>query len=97
MQVIGYKAAHRRIVRAYGKASDYECMMCTDGQPASDWAYMHDDDAALTSYAPDSYGFAYSLDPDSYQPLCRSCHLKFDAHDEPHRRKHRNITVVSAT
>ena len=93
--MIGYSAVHQRIIREYGKASDYACIDC--GDYARDWAYMHDDPDAITSYATGSYGHAYSLDPDSYQPLCRSCHLKFDAHDEPHRRKHRNITVVSAT
>jgi len=72
--VPGYGAAHRRTMRARGRASEHLCVSC-DG-PARQWALavlpiMHDVDT----------GLGYSLDPNDYVPMCISCHYKADGQD----------------
>jgi hypothetical protein len=75
-RVVGYRAAHMRVVAARGHASSYPCV--TDcGRPAAGWAYVHDDpDELVTTFngAPRHY----SLDSDRYAPMCRPCHKRFD-------------------
>lgn len=73
--LIGYVGAHARVRRARGKASQHVCVSC--GTVADDWAYDHaDPDQQWDDY----YGtpLAYSADVGHYQPMCRSCHRKFD-------------------
>lgn len=54
-----YRAQHKRVAAARGKASSYRCEL-NCGQQAHDWALIHGRDAGT---------------PDSYMPLCRKCHL----------------------
>lgn len=61
------KAENRRnhiiVARAWGKASDYSCLLCFD--TAAEWAWMwrsHPDPS----------------DPGSYQPLCKLDHYDYD-------------------
>jgi hypothetical protein len=62
-----YQAAHRRVRKLWGRASQYPCVMC-DHQ-AEQWAY---------DWADPSSREYYSDWPEFYMPLCRSCHVKFD-------------------
>mgnify|MGYP000845434441 FL=1 len=76
---IGYGAAHDRVRKLRGRASQYICTEC--GGPAQQWAYNHRDpdvirapmDALLGA------GMLYSADPAFYQPMCKRCHSAFDA------------------
>jgi hypothetical protein len=58
-----YQRNHLRVRRLYGRASEWQCYFCP--AQASDWAYLwrtHPDPA----------------DPESYAPLCRSDHTRYD-------------------
>ena len=75
---IGYAGAHDRVVRAKGKAKDFRCVRC--GSQAQDWAYDHSDpDERIVPEGLRSAGSPYSLNVDSYIPMCKSCHKKYDA------------------
>lgn len=72
--------AHRRVYRARGKASEYNCTSC--GSQAVDWAYDHLDPNEK-SEVQDHGGrrsvlIPYSTDVNRYQPMCRKCHFAFD-------------------
>lgn len=69
----GYSAAHHRIYRAMGKASDCTCVNCGNG--AAHWSYTHDDPNELL----DDRGRSYSLSPSHYVPRCVPCHKRYDA------------------
>lgn len=74
-RVVGYRAAHMRVVAARGHASSYLCADC--GQPAQDWAYQcldPDERVAVVNGTP----LRYSLDSDQYAPMCRPCHRRLD-------------------
>jgi NAD-dependent SIR2 family protein deacetylase len=70
--VVGYRAAHKRVRTLHGAASLHRCRHC-DGS-ASDWAYDHSDPDQVE----EGPGRTYSLKPEHYIPLCKSCHGKFD-------------------
>lgn len=53
---------HDRIRSERGRADEYECYGC-DERAARDWAQLYGSD---------------ELDPDSYIPLCRGCHIVYD-------------------
>jgi hypothetical protein len=74
---VGYVRAHQRVRDIKGQACEHLCCKCSEG--ATNWAYTNDDPNELV----DGQGLRYSLDPDRYVPMCRSCHLRFDA---AHRR-----------
>lgn len=63
---MSYRAAHQRLVRAYGKASDYECQAC--GEQAHHWSYDGTDVNAIKTDAG-----TYSHDHTAYRPLCAAC------------------------
>lgn len=67
----GYKAVHLRLRAQFGPASDH---VCSCGQPAQLWAYMHTDPSPRRSRE----GFPYSSDPSRYEPKCRRCHHRLD-------------------
>lgn len=75
---VSYNLAHVRLKRKLGRASLFPCRRC--GMQAEHWAYDHrDPDQLLGPPSPKSrYLYAYSIDPDHYVPLCRSCHFWFD-------------------
>jgi hypothetical protein len=70
---VGYASVHGRLCTARGPASSHSCQHC--GQPAAEWAYTNDCPDELID---DAIGLRYSIDPDRYIPLCRSCHKRFD-------------------
>lgn len=69
----GYGAAHQRVYRDRGKATDYDCADC--GEQAKQWSYNHDDQNEKFD---ESMGLKYSLDPAHYSPRCVPCHKSFD-------------------
>lgn len=73
--VVGYSAAHHRIYRDIGKASEFACVDC--GDQAHDWSYDHEDPDELIG---DNHGIPmpYSLKPEHYDPRCVPCHRTFD-------------------
>jgi hypothetical protein len=71
---ISYRAAHRRLQRSRGKATEHSCAEC--GEPADQWAYDHGDEPKNAVFRGRTVPF--STDINRYQPLCRSCHIKLD-------------------
>lgn len=75
-----YRAAHQRAIRTRGLASTYWCDHC--GYRADHWAYDHADPNALSGTVRSGSGQTkrceWSIDPQHYIPLCRSCHARFD-------------------
>jgi hypothetical protein len=72
---IGYGNAHERVRQIRGPASAHPCMHCSE--PAEEWAYDHADPHERRAVGKRDAG-PYSLDPNHYMPLCRSCHTRFD-------------------
>jgi hypothetical protein len=77
--VPSYETAHDRVVAVRGLASTYACVDCDS--TAKDWSYDHQDPDELTRPIK---GWAYSLEPEHYEPRCRRCHIRFDAKRTPH-------------
>lgn len=61
--MVGYRQAHRRVEKAKGPAKSHTCAC---GKPARQWAYRASDPTG------------YSLNPDDYEAMCVSCHMKVD-------------------
>lgn len=59
------------IPRDRGRASEHTCAC---GAQATEWAYQHQAAVELR----DENGSPYSLDPEDYAPMCRTCHIKLD-------------------
>ena len=72
----GYGAAHDRIRRARGAASEHDCVGC--GGSAYHWSYDHSDPDERVATEPPLTGIAYSLNPEHYSPRCVPCHKRFD-------------------
>lgn len=69
---VGYDAVHARLRRSKGLATNYLCIACD--RQAAEWAYDQADPAERR----DKNG-TFSLDPDRYNPMCRTCHRALDA------------------
>ena len=70
---VSYNTAHRRVAEAKGRAALHICVEC--GGQAQEWAYDHaDPNVRIASGNPRIEGMLYSLNPDHYQPMCKSCH-----------------------
>jgi hypothetical protein len=67
-----YQAAHQRVRKALGRASDQSCVDC--GARARHWSYNHGDPNGLFE---EGLG-PYSSDPKWYEARCVRCHKKFD-------------------
>ncbi|MEU3901652.1 hypothetical protein [Streptomyces sp. NPDC045251] len=70
---VSYIGAHNRVTREHGKAAEWKCA-CGCGRQATDWAYLGTDPAAKV----DETGRLYSVSPDHYAPLAKTCHRSFD-------------------
>lgn len=70
---VTYIGAHNRVTREHGKAVEWKCA-CGCGRQANDWAYLGTDPAAKV----DETGRLYSVSPDHYAPLAKTCHRGFD-------------------
>lgn len=77
---VGYRAAHERVVRDRGAASNQTCVGC--GSPASHWSYNNACPDELVSPS----GLRYSPNPNSYSPRCTPCHSRFDRAERTFRR-----------
>lgn len=73
--LLTYEVAHRKVMRARGKAKYWPCVDCD--APASDWSYDHSDPDELTEERFVNGVLAqvktYSANPDHYSPKCRKC------------------------
>jgi hypothetical protein len=70
---ITYEAAHIRVKQAKGPAAEWPCIDC--GEPAAEWSYDHADNV---EYVCSKRYVLYSIDPQRYQPRCRTCHKRHD-------------------
>lgn len=79
-RTIGYSAAHLRVKAIHGAASDHPCSKC--GEQADEWSYDYSDPNPLlyqsTGRWADRPPIPYSPDPERYDPMCHSCHVKRD-------------------
>lgn len=77
---IAYSTAHHRVKATYGAASNYSCSEC--GDQAHAWSYDHSDPNPLMHKGVGLFAkkppVPYSPDPERYDPMCRSCHVKRD-------------------
>lgn len=77
LRVVKYRSAHQRVDRVRGLASAHACIDC--GLQAREWSYSYQDPNELLEIRKrDGRVMAYSVDPEAYEPRCRSCHAKFD-------------------
>jgi len=76
---ITYRAIHKRLSVDRGRARDFACSRCN--ALAREWAYLYNGDPELV--APD--GKRYSVNQDCYEPMCSSCHKKWDHQKDPDR------------
>jgi hypothetical protein len=78
-----YDAAHKRVRRAFGKATTHTCVDC--GVPAYAWSYNHRDPNEVTAERRNHGGTGslgvvqFSADPKYYEARCASCHTAFDS------------------
>lgn len=81
---IAYHAAHQRITSRRGRASEHRCIWCP--RQAEQWALGHTTANIRRDTTGKDSGKPYSTGPNDYQPMCRTCHQRFD-------RKHREMTA----
>lgn len=74
VEIPTYSAAHNRVRRSRGSASDLMCIRC-HVRWANDWCYNWAADIEIT----DELGRTYSADVWDYDPRCWRCHRAFDA------------------
>ncbi|CAN5349003.1 hypothetical protein BH09ACT8_BH09ACT8_30910 [soil metagenome] len=70
--MFSYHAAHAKVRRARGPASEHLCVDCRTRQ-ADQWSYDHQD-----AHERRWRNLRYSTDPARYQPRCTRCHRLFD-------------------
>lgn len=79
---IAYSTAHARVKATYGAASNHPCILC--GEQAHAWSYDHSDPTPLMHQGVGLWAnkppIPYSADPERYDPMCRSCHVKRDSY-----------------
>lgn len=71
-----YQNVHQRMKYSKGRAADKTCTDC--GAQAHEWAYDHKDPDEKICLTGEATGCLYSLKPEHYVPMCRSCHRKHD-------------------
>lgn len=69
-QVIGYRAAHKRVEAIKGKATEHRCVDC--GGTAREWSLDLKDNTL------EEEGKEYSLNPLDYKARCAPCHRAYD-------------------
>lgn len=72
-----YVQVHHEVRRLRGRADDHSCLC---GEPARDWAYQHTGNPELRAL---DGSRPHSLNPNDYEPMCRSCHIRFDLKHDP--------------
>lgn len=90
---VTYDAAHKRVKRARGKASEYTCEVAECEAQAVHWAYGYGTADERTEVLKGSeQASPYSLDPSDYFPLCVAHHVKADREVIKLRRERDLIT-----
>lgn len=72
-----YQNVHQRMKNRKGRAADYPCHNGC-GSQAHEWAYDHQDPDEKICLTGEATGCLYSLKPEHYVPMCRSCHRTLD-------------------
>lgn len=72
----GYAAAHKRVMRARGKASEFSCVDC--GRRAHEWSYDGGSAAEIRGDDGAGHTLCWSPDESDYSPRCRPCHRRRD-------------------
>lgn len=67
-----YAAVHLRLRNERGRAAAFPCVGC--GRAATDWAYDH----SGSDEKIDEKRRPYTTDLSHYQPMCTTCHRRFD-------------------
>lgn len=75
-ELVGYRAAHKRVSTERGPAWAESCQDC--GHGADEWSYDHSDRDELEAGDSANLGAPYSLSPERYQARCKACHVRFD-------------------
>lgn len=70
-----YSAAHQRVRKLRGRASDAPCVDC--GAAAAQWSYDRNDPNEKSGEY-QGRPTVYSTDADHYSPRCVPCHKRFD-------------------
>lgn len=83
--LVSYSGAHKRVLRARGKAALYPCVDC--GAPALHWSYDGKDPEELTATSRRGQTIRYSAKPEHHEPRCVTCH---NHHDIEYQRGERN-------
>jgi hypothetical protein len=68
---VTYRGAHARVALARGQASSHYCVDC--GGSANDWSLRAGRGRLISPR-----GWAYSPDPEDYEPRCKPCHKAYD-------------------
>ena len=90
---VSYDAAHKRVKRARGKASEYTCEAPDCEAKAVHWAYGYGAaDERLGADKRSKHPSPYSLDPSDYFPLCAAHHGRADREVTKLRRERDQIT-----
>lgn len=71
-----YSAAHGRVRRQRGPASDWRCIQC--GAPAEQWAYRSTNAREIRGTNRAGNPRVWSPDPADYDPMCTPCHAARD-------------------
>lgn len=83
---VTYRAAHSRISRLWGEASNYPCIECCS--PANEWAYDGTDPEENQEDIRGQWPVVFSPWPEFYMPLCFPCHRLRDRSAWSDRRTH---------
>lgn len=90
---VTYDAAHKRVKRARGKASEYICESPECEAQAAHWAYGYGDPEERAGLDKGGkHPSPFSLDPSRYFPLCAPCHGRADREVIKLRRERDLIT-----
>lgn len=80
-----YHNFHRALRQARGKANENLCATEGCARRAVEWAWDHTG-PSVSEKVP-SFGLnrliEFSLDPERYLPLCKSCHVRLDLRTDP--------------
>jgi hypothetical protein len=77
---VTYAAAHTRLRKERGKASEHLCVDC--GKRAAEWSYIGSASDERVEVDRRGKRLPFSADPKYYAPRCHSCHVLFDKRRE---------------
>ncbi|MCX4655529.1 hypothetical protein OG249_26990 [Streptomyces microflavus] len=71
-----YGTAHHHVAEAKGRAAEHRCIRCSS--PAEHWALLHGEPDIKRDGTGRDAGRPFSINPEQYAPMCRSCHVRWD-------------------